>query len=44
MCLPQFDFLYTHCKATDSDRMRLVLSNVGGRRFDLQPLIAEVDL
>jgi transposase-like protein len=41
--LHQFDFLYTHCRATDSDRMRLVLSNVGGRRLTYKPLIAEVD-
>jgi len=41
--LHQFDFLYTHCKATDSERMRLVLSNVGGRRLPYKPLIAEVD-
>jgi transposase-like protein len=41
--LHQFDFLYTHCKRTDSDRMRLVLSNVGGHRLTYRPLIAEVD-
>lgn len=41
--LNQFDFLYTHCKATDSDRMRLLLDNVGGRRLTYKPLIAEVD-
>ncbi|MFL6162238.1 MAG: IS1595 family transposase [Jatrophihabitantaceae bacterium] len=41
--LYQFDFLYTHCRATDSERMRLVLSNVGGRRLTYKPLIAEVD-
>jgi hypothetical protein len=26
----QFDWLYTHCKATDSERLRVLLGNVGG--------------
>lgn len=41
--LHQFDFVYTHCKATDSPRMRTVLSNVDGRRLTYKPMIAEVD-
>jgi len=41
--LHQFDFLYTQCRATDSERMRLVLGNVGGRRLTYKPLISEVD-
>jgi transposase-like protein len=41
--LNQFDFLYTHCKRTDSDRMRLVIGNVTGRRLTYKPLIAKVD-
>jgi hypothetical protein len=41
--LHQFDFMYTHCRATDSERMRLVLSNIGGRRLTYKPLIARVD-
>ena len=31
--LAQFDWLYTHCKASDSERLRLLLGNVGGRRL-----------
>jgi len=39
----QFDFLYTHCKLTDSDRMRVLVGNVDGRRLTYKPLIAKVD-
>ena len=35
----QFAWLYTHCKETDSTRMRLLLSNVDGRRLSYKPLI-----
>ncbi len=36
--LAQFDFMYTHCRATDSARMRLLLDRVGGRRLTYKPL------
>jgi transposase-like protein len=36
--LAQFDWLYTHCHATDSQRLRLLLGNVGGRRLTYRPL------
>ena len=36
--LHQFDWLYTHCKATDTERLRLLLGNVGGRRLTYKPL------
>ncbi|MEO6502156.1 MAG: IS1595 family transposase [Jatrophihabitantaceae bacterium] len=39
----QFDFLYTHCKMTDSDRMRVLVGNVEGRRLTYKPLVAKVD-
>ncbi|MFL6163542.1 MAG: IS1595 family transposase [Jatrophihabitantaceae bacterium] len=38
--LAQFDWLYTHCHATDSQRLRLLVGNVGGRRLTYRPLIA----
>ncbi len=41
--LNQFDFLYTHCKATDSERMRTLVGNVEGRRLTYKPMIADVD-
>jgi transposase-like protein len=31
--LAQFDWLYTHCHATDSDRLRTLVGDVGGRRL-----------
>ena len=37
--LHQFDWLYTHCKASDSERLRVLLSNVGGRRLTYRPLV-----
>lgn len=39
--LAQFDWLYTHCKATDSERMRTLLGSVEGRRLAYKPLISE---
>lgn len=36
--LHQMDFMYSHCKETDSERMRAVVSNVGGRRLTYLPL------
>jgi ISXO2 transposase-like protein len=36
--LAQFDFLFTHCRRTDSERMRLLLGNVAGRRLTYKPL------
>ncbi len=41
--LDQFAWLYTHCKATDSDRMRTLLTNVEGRRLTYKPMVAKVD-
>ncbi len=38
--LAQFDWLYTHCRATDSARMRLLLGSVEGRRLSYKPLAA----
>jgi transposase-like protein len=37
--LAQFDFLYSYCRATDSQRMRRLLSQVDGRRLTYKPLI-----
>lgn len=31
--LAQFDFLYTHRRRTDSERMRILLGSVDGRRL-----------
>jgi transposase-like protein len=31
--LAQFDFMYTHCKRTDSERMRILLGQIDGRRL-----------
>jgi transposase-like protein len=36
--LAQFDWLYTNCKATDSDRMRLLAEGMTGRRLTYRPL------
>jgi hypothetical protein len=41
--LAHFDFMYTHCKATDSERMRTLLGQVAGRRLMYKPMVAEVD-
>ncbi|HJQ01143.1 MAG TPA: IS1595 family transposase [Jatrophihabitans sp.] len=41
--LNQFSWLYTHCKRTDSERMRTLLGNVQGRRLTYKPLVAKVD-
>ncbi|MGI8664719.1 MAG: IS1595 family transposase [Jatrophihabitans sp.] len=41
--LDQFSWLYTHCKATDSQRMRTLLGNVEGRRLTYKPMVAKVD-
>ncbi len=38
--LAQFDFMYSHCKATDSQRMRTLLGRTGGRRLSYKPLRA----
>jgi len=38
--LAQFDFLYTHCRAQDSTRMEILLSQVAGRRLSYKPLVA----
>ena len=39
--LDQFDFLYTHCKATDSNRMRTLVDQVEGRRLPYKTLIGQ---
>lgn len=36
--LAQFDFLYTHCRRTDSERMRILIGRVDGRRLTYKPL------
>jgi hypothetical protein len=38
--LGQFDFMYSHCRWTDSERMREVLNRVEGRRLTCRPLTA----
>lgn len=35
--LTQFAWLYTNCRATDSDRMRMLVGNVDGRRLTYYP-------
>ncbi len=39
--LAQFDFLRTNCEDTDTERMRKVVNNTGGRRLTYKPLIAD---
>jgi len=39
--LAQFDWLYTHCHTTDSQRMRTLLGTVGGRRLVYRPLTGQ---
>lgn len=39
--LAQFDWMRTYCKMTDSQRMRLLLSTVAGRRLTYKPLLGE---
>lgn len=37
--LAQFDFMYSHCRATDSGPTRHLLGQVGGRRLSYKLLI-----
>ncbi|MBV9872390.1 MAG: IS1595 family transposase [Frankiaceae bacterium] len=39
--LAQFDFMYTNCKATDSERMVRLIDNVAGRRLSYKPLTGQ---
>jgi len=39
--LNQFSFMYSHCRETDSARMRRVLGNVEGRRLSYKPLTGQ---
>jgi transposase-like protein len=39
--LAQFDWLYSHCRWTDSERMRDLLDHVEGRRLSYKPLTAK---
>jgi transposase-like protein len=41
--LANFDFMYTYCKQTDSQRMRQVIDGAGGRRLTYKPLIGRVE-
>ena len=41
--LTQFAWLYSHCKVTDSERMRTLLGSVEGRRLTYRPLTAGAD-
>ena len=41
--LAQFDWLYTHCKASDSVRMRTLIDGTAGRRLTYKPLTARRD-
>ncbi len=36
--LAQFDFMYSHCRETDSQRLRRLIGNVDGRRLPYKPL------
>lgn len=36
--LTQFAFMYSHCRETDSQRMRRIVGNVEGRRLPYKPL------
>jgi transposase-like protein len=38
--LAQFDFLFTYCKETDTERMLKVIDRTGGRRLTYKPLTA----
>jgi transposase-like protein len=38
--LAQFDFMYSNCRATDSDRMRILIYQTTGRRLTYKPLTA----
>lgn len=38
--LAQFDFMYSHCRETDSQRFRRIIGNVDGRRLPYKPLSA----
>jgi len=39
--LAQFDFMYSNCKKTDSERMRKLIGNVTGQRLTFRPLTSE---
>jgi transposase-like protein len=39
--LTQFDFMYTHCKDTDSQRMVRLIGNTAGRRLSYKPLTGQ---
>ncbi|MGI8701991.1 MAG: IS1595 family transposase [Nocardioidaceae bacterium] len=39
--LAQFDFLYTHCRRTDSERLRTLIGRVDGRRLTYARLIED---
>jgi len=39
--LAQFDFMYSWCRRTDTERMRKLIGNAGGRRLTYKPLIAD---
>lgn len=39
--LAQFDWLYTNCRATDSQRMRRLIEQAGGRRLTYKPLTGQ---
>ena len=41
--LAQFDFLYTHARRTDSQRMRTLLGQVAGRRLTYKPLAGSAE-
>ena len=41
--LANFDFMYTHCKATDTARMRTLIEQAGGRRLTYKPLTGHSD-
>ena len=36
--LANFDFMYTYCKDTDTERMNKVIDRTGGRRLTYKPL------
>lgn len=41
--LANFDFMYTYCRQSDSQRMRKVIDGAGGRRLTYRPLIGQVE-
>ncbi len=41
--LANFDFMYTYCRQSDSQRMQRVIERAGGRRLTYRPLVGDVE-